>query len=442
MQPGNITSSYLARYRRLTEGAAEPGGAPLPVTGAQRRFLLARQLDPAGRPVLVPLFFAFPAGAVDTERLRAAAGHLAALHPALRTRPLVRRGVPLQVPGDPVGQVDRVRPRAGESAHDALLRTLAEWPVDGPPLRFVLADDGGPQEILAVVIDHTACDEQSLGLITAGLSEAYRDGLGPQDVPSGVAADGTAAYADAVHRQLAAEERASQPEALAYWAERLANLRGGASAPVHAPARPAPGANPGTGTALRRIPVPGDGARSTAFPVLLDACSGAARTLHGPDSVPVLGYPWGGRPPGAAPVLGCFLNTVAHPADDTGLADRASSWWDDLDRADTPFDEVVHAARRAGAPWSGRLDGLLTFEDLGRRPPLRLGDATGRETHIDGRPVQAPFAVSVSYGSDLLVRMAWDRSAVPDHRAEEAFDHLTDALAALATRTAHPAPVG
>ncbi|GGX98185.1 condensation domain-containing protein [Streptomyces hiroshimensis] len=443
MQPGNITSSYLARYRNLTEGAAEPGGAPapLPVTGAQRRFLLARRLDPAGRPVLVPLFFAFPAGAVDTERLRAAAGHLAALHPALRTRPLVRRGVPLQVPGAPAGQVDRVRPRPGESARDALRHALAEWPADGPPLRFLLADDasadGGAQEILAVVLDHTACDEQSLGLITAGLSDAYREGLGPQDVPVDVAADGMAAYADAVHRQLAAEEKASQPQSLAYWAKRLAGLRGAA-----APVGSGTGTGPRTGTALRRIPVTGDGARSTAFPVLLDACAGAARTLHGADSVPVLGYPWGGRPPGAAPVLGCFLNTVAHPADDTDVAERASAWWDDLDRADTPFDEVVHAARRAGTPWSGRLDGLLTFEDLGRRPPLRLGGATGRETHIDGRPVQAPFAVSVSYGSDLLVRMAWDRSAVPDHRAEEAFDRLTDALAALATRNAHPAPAG
>ncbi|MEV5377451.1 non-ribosomal peptide synthetase [Streptomyces nondiastaticus] len=439
MQPGNITSSYLARYQHLTGGAAEPGGTPLPVTGAQRRFLLARRLDPAGRPVLVPLFFAFPAGTVDAERLRAAAGHLAALHPALRTRTLVRRGVPLQVPGVPAGHAERVQPRPGESARDALLRALAEWPADGPPLRFFLADDasadGGAREVLAVVLDHTACDEQSLGLITAGLSDAYRDGLGPQDVPADVAADGTAAYADAVHRQLAAEERASRPEALAYWEKRLAGLRGRA-----APDGGGTGTGGRTGTALRRIPVAGDGARSTAFPVLLDACAGAARALHGADSVPVLGYPWGGRPLGAAPVLGCFLNTVVHPADDTGVAERASAWWDDLDRADTPFDEVVHAARRAGAPWSGRLDGLLTFEDLGRRPPLRLGDATGREVHFDGRPLQAPFAVSVSYGSDLLVRMAWDRSAVPDHRAEAAFASLTSSLTGSLTSSLSASP--
>ncbi|MEV4926144.1 non-ribosomal peptide synthetase [Streptomyces roseoverticillatus] len=429
MQSGTITSSYLSHYRRLADGGGAPEGA-LPVTGAQRRFLLARRLDPAGRATLVPLFFAFPAGAVDPDRLRKAAGHLAALHPALRARQLVLRGVPLQVPGAPAGHVERVRPRAGESARDALLRALGEWAADGPPLRFFLAADGD-RDVLALVLDHAACDEQSLGLITAGLTDAYRDGPGPRDVPAAAAADGLAAYRDAVHLQLAAEERASHPDALAYWARRLAGVRSSTPAPVEASSAL------GTGTALRRLPLGADGGRATAFPVLLDACATAARALHGPGCLPVLGYPWGGRPPAAAPVLGCFLNTVAHPADEDDLAGRAAAWWEDLDRADTPFDEVVHAARRAGAPWSGRLDGLLTFEDLGRRPPLRLGDATGREVHFDGRPVQAPFAVSVSYGSDLLVRMAWDRSAVPDHHAEAAFASLTEALG---TRTAHPVP--
>ncbi|MFF7019406.1 non-ribosomal peptide synthetase [Streptomyces klenkii] len=450
MQPGNITSSYLARYRHLTDGAGAQDSA-LPVTGAQRRFLLARRLDPAGRPTLVPLFFAFPAGSVDPDRLRAAAGRLAALHPALRARQLVLRGVPLQVPGAPAGHVERVRPRPGETARDALLRTLSEWSADGPPLRFFLATEatdatdaagtagtaGGDRDLLALVLDHAACDEQSLGLITAGLTDAYRDGLGPRDVPADAAADGLAAYRDAVHLQLAAEERASHPDALAYWAQRLSGIRG------NSPATTDVSPNSGTGTALRRIPIGSDGGRATAFPVLLDACAAAARTVHGPGSVPVLGYPWGGRPPAAAPVLGCFLNTVAHPADAGDPAGRAAAWWDDLDRADTPFDEVVHAARRAGAPWSGRLGGLLTFEDLGRRPPLRLGGATGHETHVDGRPVQAPFAVSVSYGTDLLVRMAWDRSAVPDHRAEEAFDRLTGALGSrTAPPAVHPAPAG
>ncbi|NED37498.1 non-ribosomal peptide synthetase, partial [Streptomyces sp. SID8499] len=89
----SITSQYLDRYRRLTAG--DGTGALLPVTGAQRRFVLVRSLDPSGRPDLVPMFFAFPHGTVDPARLRAAARRLAARHTALRSRPTVVRGTPV-----------------------------------------------------------------------------------------------------------------------------------------------------------------------------------------------------------------------------------------------------------------------------------------------------------------------------------------------------------
>ncbi|WP_338932886.1 non-ribosomal peptide synthetase [Streptomyces netropsis] len=435
MQSSSITSQYLDRYRHIADDAARAAGT-LPVTGAQRRFLLARRMDPAGRPDLVPLFFAFPRGSVDPDRLRAAAGHLAALHPALRARPETLRGVPVQLLGEPDARVDRVEPRPGESAADALRRALGTWAAEGPPLRlFLAADTAGDRDVLAVVMDHAACDEASIGKVMGDLTDAYRDGLGPGDVPGTRAADELAAYREAVHLQLESEARASGQRSVAYWARRLAALR-----PATGPA-PAPRGGEGragTGAVLHRLPGAPDGAR-TAFPVLLDACAAAARTLYGPDRVPALGYPWGGRPAAAQPVLGCFLNTVVHPATACGLDERTVSWWDDLDHADAPFDEVVHAARTAGVPWSGRLDGLLTSEDLHRRPPLRLGDATGHETHIDGRPVQAPFAVSVSHGTDLLVRMAWDRGVVPDPVAEDAFAALLDTLRA---HTLGHAPVG
>ncbi|KAB7839556.1 non-ribosomal peptide synthetase [Streptomyces mobaraensis] len=420
MQSPSITSSYLDRYRRLT--SSEGSGAPLPVTGAQRRFLLARRLDPVGRPALVPLFFAFPAGAVDTARLESAAGHLAALHPALRVRPEVVRGVPVQRIGEPEGWVREVPVPPGATAAEVLPRALADWPAEGPPLRFLLATGDGTEDVLALVLDHAVCDEQSLGGITDGLTRAYAEGLGPDDVPATRRAEGTAAYREAVELQLAAEERASAPTARAYWARRLAGLR----PPPPLAGRPEA---TGTGSTRLRLPSPAGDGRAAAFPAALDACARAARTLYGAEHVPALGYPWGGRPAAAAPVLGCFLNTVAHPADAEGPEARTAAWWDDLDHADAPFDEVVHAARGAGVPWSGRFDGLLTFEDLGRRPPLRLGGATGRETHLDDRPLQAPFAVSVSYGDDVLVRMAWRRSDVPDDRAEDAFAALVSVLA-------------
>ncbi|KNB50618.1 non-ribosomal peptide synthetase [Streptomyces caatingaensis] len=427
MQSRSITSSYLGRYRHVAEQAPDTE-ALLPLTGAQRRFVLARRMRPTGRPDLVPLFFSFPAGAVDVARLHAAACHLAALHPALRSRVEVRRGVPVQRLAAAEGLVRRLPVPPGRTAEDALRRALAGWSPDGPPLRLFLAADGGPagpRELLALVLDHTVCDERSLGRITADLSLAYGEGLGPQDVPAPRAAGEAAAYGEAVRLQLAAEERASAPGSLAYWAGRLSALR-----PPPAPAGEPDAA--GTGSAERRLPLPEGGARAVAFPAALDACAEAARAVYGEAYVPALGYPWGGRPAGAGPVLGCFLNTVAHPADGAGREARTAAWWDDLDHADAPFDEVVHAARAAGVPWAGRLDGLLTFEDLDRRPPLRLGDATGHETHLDGRPLPGPFAVTVSYGRDLLVRMDWQRTALPGDRAERAFARLVATLSGSA----------
>ncbi|MCH0543120.1 non-ribosomal peptide synthetase [Streptomyces sp. MUM 203J] len=412
MQPSNITTHYLSRYRRLATDTL------LPVTGAQRRFLLARRMDPHGRPAVVPVFFTFPSGTLDLARLRTAANRLAAAHPALRARPETVHGTPVQRMGDPVADVRRTSRRPGEGASDTLLRTLTAWPAEGPPLRLYVADDG-PEEILAIALDHAVCDEHSLGTVLADLSAAYRDRLAPEDIEPRAAAAALQDYREAVRLQLDAEARASNPEALAYWARRLAPLR------PAAPARRADGGQT-AGAALARLPVGDGGHRATAFPVLLDACTAAAHALYGPDRLPALGYPWGGRPAAAPHVPGCFLNTVVHPA--APGADPAA-WWDDLDHADTPFDEVARAARAAGCDWSGALDGLLTFEDLGRRPALVLGGVTGRETHVDGRPVQGPFAVSVSYGTDLLVRMSWDRAVLTDDLAQEAFTRLLDALA-------------
>ncbi|GGL43141.1 non-ribosomal peptide synthetase [Planomonospora parontospora] len=407
-----ITRRYLDRFHALGREAEEL----LPVTGAQRRFLLLRRLDRRAGPDLVPLFFAFPRGAVDPRRLAAAAGHLAATHPVLRARPEVVRGTPVLRAHAPAVPVDRVQVRQDEDPAAALRRALSGWSTQGAPLRLLLAEDA-QEETLAVVMDHVACDEQSIGRILGELSDAYRAGHDAADVPPHRVRDELEAYREAVRMQLDAEERASTPAAAAYWGTRLAGLRPAAP--------PAPATAPG-GAVRRRLPAAAVESRTAVFPTLLRACSAAARVLYGEDHVPPLGYPWGGRPLAAPPVLGCFLNTVAFPAD--GRDDPAAGWWDDLDHADVPFDEVVRAARSSGAPWQGELDGLVTFEDLHRRPPLLLGAVQGREVHLDGRPVRAPFAVSVSYGADLLVRMTWNRQALPDETAREAFAALVEAL--------------
>ncbi|MFD6968518.1 condensation domain-containing protein [Streptomyces sp. NPDC059949] len=422
----SITGQYLARYQRL--GAGDPDFALLPATGAQRRFLLVRSLDPAGHADIVPMFFAFPRGTVDPARLRAAANHLAARHPVLRSRPCVVRGTPVLRPEPADVPLDHVDGAPGESAEDALRRTLEDWAAQGPPLRLFLAHDASypEEELLAVVLDHTACDGQSLARIVGELGAAYRDRLGPDDLSPAEAAAELAAYRDAVLRQLDAEDRAASPRALAYWGERLRT--------VHEQA-PLPGTRPisaglPSGAAEWKAPAPVGG---VPFPALLDACRAAATALFGTGPVPPIGYPWGGRPAGAAPVLGCFLNTVVHPADTRGAASpeaTAAGWWDDLDRADTPFDEVVRAARAGGSAWSGRLDGLLTVDDARSRDPLRLGATTGREVHVGGRQVRAPFAVSATQGPELHLRMVWDRTVLTDDAAEDAFAALCRGLPA------------
>ncbi|SDT18476.1 hypothetical protein SAMN05216371_1482 [Streptomyces sp. TLI_053] len=454
----SITAAYLTRYRSLASAAGTgPDPVPLlPLTGAQRRFLITRHRDRLARTDIVPLFFAFPRGTVDLPRLRRAALRLARRHPALCGGFTVLRGTPVLRLGEPSVEVARVlvdpsgpaapgavaAPGAGIGAtavdgaagaglpdgpaRAALLRALLDWPTDGPALRLLLA--AGPQdeeELLAVALDHAACDEQSLGLVTEGLGAAYAEPDEGETAPDAAQAEAVEAYRVAVEGQLDAEARAAGEAAQRHWAARLGAL---ADAPDAAgPAGPARS----TGMAVDRLPAVTGAARSGVFPALLDAVAAAAHRLDGGDRVLALGYPWGGRPADTAPVLGCFLNTLVHPAPPgppRPLDALGADWWDDLDHADTPYDEVVRAARSAGASWSGALDGLLTFEDLHRRPPLLLGGVAGREVHLAGRPLAAPIAVSASHGEDLLVRLAWDRERYPDAAAEAAFAVLLATL--------------
>lgn len=448
----SITAAYLARYRSLAS-AAGTGSDPaplLPLTGAQRRFLITRHRDRLARTDIVPLFFAFPRGTVDLPRLRRAALRLAHRHPALHGEFTVLRGTPVLRIGEPSVEVARVpvdpsgpaatgaapdEPAADEAAggglpdgpaRAALLRALLDWPTDGPALRLLLA--AGPrdeEELLAVALDHAACDEQSLGLVTEGLGAAYADPDGGADRPGPARAEAVESYRAAVEGQLATEARAASEAAQRHWAARLGAL---ADAPEGSASA---GAARSTGMAVDRLPAVTGAARGGVFPALLDAVAAAAHRLDGGDRVLALGYPWGGRPADTAPVLGCFLNTLVHPAPPgppRPLDALGADWWDDLDHADTPYDEVVRAARSAGASWSGALDGLLTFEDLHRRPPLVLGGTAGREVHLAGRPLAAPIAVSASHGEDLLVRLAWDRERYSDTAAEAAFAALLATL--------------
>ncbi|MFE4518017.1 non-ribosomal peptide synthetase [Kitasatospora sp. NPDC056783] len=420
----SITAAYLARYR---SAAADSPVDLLPLTGAQRRFLIARRLAPQHRSDVVPLFFTYPRGTLDLDRLARAAVAVAAHHPALCGGFATVRGTPVLRTGGPSAEAARIAVAPGGTARAALREALLDWPAGGPALRLlVAADPGGDEELLVVALDHAACDEQSLGVLTAELGAAYERDEPPAAGPT---SQELADYRQAVESQLAAEDAAAGPAAQAHWGRRLGALTGAGGGTATA-----------TGMLGERLPAAEGAARRAVFPALLDAVGSAAHRLYRAEESTrpeagggalALGYPWGGRAESAPGVLGCFLNTLVHPATAGPAADLdvlADAWWDDLDQAGTPFDEVVRAARAAGSPWSGGLDALLTLEDLHRRPPLALGGVDGRETHLAGRPLAAPLAVSASHGDDLLIRLAWDRDRFPETEARAAFGELLAVL--------------
>ncbi|MFJ9846536.1 non-ribosomal peptide synthetase [Kitasatospora sp. NPDC101155] len=411
----SITAAYLARYR---SAAADSPVELLPLTGAQRRFLITRRLNPLTRSDIVPLFLAYPRGTVDLARLGRAAAAVAVRHPALCGGFTTVRGTPVLRAGGPSVEAARIAVAGHGAAETALRAALLDWPLDGPALRLLVAQDpDGDEELLALALDHAACDEQSLGTLVGELAEAYRRGESPAPGPDRRA---LADFREAVELQLVAEEAAAGPAAQAHWGRRLGGLTGAGG-----------GAATATGMLTERLPAAEGAARSAVFPALLDAVGAAAQRLHRADGPLALGYPWGGRPPGAPAALGCFLNTLVHAVPTQPAADLETlcdAWWDDLDHAGTPFDEVVRAARSAGSPWSGALDAMLTMEDLRRRPPLELDGVPGREVHIAGRPLAAPLAVAAAHGDELLVRLAWDSERFPAADAEAAFEQLLTVL--------------
>ncbi|MFC4908263.1 condensation domain-containing protein [Actinomadura gamaensis] len=413
--PKTITRTYLNRFGDVRAQHAGPDADLLPVTGAQRRFLHTASLDPLERRAVVPLFLEYPAGTVSVPRLAQAARAVVGLNPALRSTVEIVGGIPVQ----------RVR-REGDVTVEEVpdVRTaLDDWPEQRGPFRLLLARES-TRDLLALAFDHVACDEFSIGLIIEQLADAYAK---DQDAPVA----GTDPYGHAVARQLEREDAASGPEAVAHWERRLAQ-----AAPGHW-GRGVPLNQGGPSRSVSRRVAPADlsgQARSKLFPTLLAACRLATADYR--DVAPV-SYAWGGR---AAdddePVVGCFINTVvACPAgeSDDPYEDALFGWWEDLEWADTPFDEVLRAARRARLPWAGHLDVLLTLDDRSRRPSLVLDGVRGEECHMAGMRVQAPIVVSASYDvRELRLRVDRDPALVPDETA----GHVADTLAARLGATA------
>ncbi len=411
----SITQTYRTRFEAVRDELAGAGDDVLPLTGAQRRFHHAQCMQPESRRTVVCLFAEFPAATVSAELLRRAAEAVVRRNPALRSRVDSYAGVPLQR----IVEVNvSVREVSGHDARKVVRAALDEWPGDAGPFQLVLGRDTHT-DLLALAFDHIVCDETSIGQVVAQLTEAYGADV---DVPDRVVVDGMDRYRDAIHTQLDRELGASGEEALVHWLSRLRDAHTG---------RWAVGRRADEGAASRSdwrtVALPTVRGRGQLFPTLLASCR-AALVEHD-DTAPVC-YTWaGGREAGPESVMGCFINTVVCCPPGDGFQAVQHAWWDDLEWADTPFDEVVRAARQAKLRWSGHLDLVLTLDDRSQRTIPVLGGVAGKETYVPGMRVGAPMIVSASYDRhELNLRVDHNPALVPDDMADHISGAIVDAV--------------
>jgi hypothetical protein len=352
----------------------------MPLTGAQRRFHHTRSADPHDRVRVLPVFMEFPPGLLSTDRLERA------------TRSVLRIG---PVPAGPL-----VREVVGPDPDAAAWAALDDWPAARGSFQVVLAR-ADRRDVLALGFDHLVCDGESIGLVLDELVAGYHSG---EQVPDAVAAAELGRYRDAVERRLATEHAASGPEALAHWTSRVRDAGPGRWGRDRAAGEPG-----GHASTWHHIALPGTAA-DRPFPALLAACHTALTRM--PGTAPVA-YTWGGQD--GAGVVGCFINTVlANPQDD-GVQE---SWWEDLEFVDTPFDEVVRAARASHAPWTGHLDLVLTVIDRTRRPAPVLDGVPGRFTYPPANRMEDPVIVTAVHDrGELSLRIDHDPTIVPDAAA-------------------------
>nr|ADZ45325.1 amino acid adenylation domain protein [Streptomyces sp. NRRL 30471] len=389
--PASLTARYLERFRSRWSGASGESVQVLPATSAQRRFAVLEVM--AGRRLAVPLFFSLPCGLVDEDRLRRALERVADRHPALRCTVRIRNGLVVQewsaerspdVASVRIGSSDD----AGRAAAQAI-EVLEDHTAAGP-LHAVLLR-GPERDLIGFVFDHAVVDESSLRLFTTDLFLVLEHLDAPQRLgerPGAPWAD----FRDAVWAHLEREAAAAGGTRTDYWVRKLT--------PVAARALTTPSVGTG-GTSVDVVeppplPLPEAGARPVLFPLALASLHRVLRSA-GASPPTSIGYAWGGRQDSTDRVIGCFMNTVLSTdgpgpwnAPEQGLAAFVDDWWQDLEHADVPFDEVVTAVDRvARSSWPGTADALMVFEDLRNRAPLRL---SGQAVEEWLSPVLSPKA--------------------------------------------------
>ena len=162
----------------ITRRAARDGAA---LSFAQQRLWILHQLAPGDPVYHLPLTLRIQ-GTLDSEALARGLKHIVDRHESLRTRFLVREGVPVQVIDPGANAAIEVRSLSGVAAEhrDTELRGVlldhVRQPFDlarGPLIRALLVRTDDREHVLSLVMHHIVSDGWSLTVLLRELSNAY-----------------------------------------------------------------------------------------------------------------------------------------------------------------------------------------------------------------------------------------------------------------------------
>ncbi len=409
--------------RLLAQRATQPVDYPL--SGMQQPLWLYEQLEPGTSIYNNPLRLRIR-GPLDRGRLERAIAAVVARHDALRTAFVERDGQPIQRVSPTVAvalPVTDLSPKPAEERARALREleaSVARRPFDlaNPPLvRFVLVRLTDAEHVLLVVSHQLVCDGWSIAVLLNEMTAAY----GGADSGAALLPPLPIQYPDLVARQLREGALASD-QSLTFWKQHLAGCPPESEWPTD---RVRSAAHTHRGAAASRwlsadlnarLAALGRAEGATLFMTLLAALK-LLLFLHTGQEDLVIGVPVAGREDrDAAPLIGCFVNTVAIRstvagaltfADLVGRVRTASL--DAYRHQRTPFPDVLDAAGVARDPARSPLFQIF-FNVLNL--PNRPLDAAGLSFVAESLPeMDAKFDLTfyvAEHGGRLLVDLVYN----------------------------------
>ncbi|HEY7201172.1 MAG TPA: amino acid adenylation domain-containing protein [Candidatus Dormibacteraeota bacterium] len=427
------------------------GERPRPLSPAQRRLWLVRQLDPEMVSNHVAAVFRLR-GRLDVGALDRALTEIGTRHQVLRATFHEHRGTPVQIVGPPPASVLRVRRVAGpdpeiEARRAAEAEAFTIFDLGrGPVWRSLLLRVTAEDHLLVLSFDHIVFDAPSFGLVAAELSAlyaAFSAGLPSPLPPLSVQYPDFALWQQ---RRLAA---GAARQHLAHWRR---HLRGAPARLELATDRPRPARRrSGGGVLVSTMPeAVVEGVRSlarsqrttpfavllTAFAVLLSRSSGQSRV--------VVGVPVSGRTRTELEALvGCFLNVLCLHLDLTGdpsFAEALHRAWRSVmagfAHQELPFEQLVEELQPERSPSHHPLFQVLFSTSPPSSHGLLLPGIHVQEIPIEGGGLVYDLSVDLAEDGHAMRGLWGFDDALFDHQTVARMARRLDTLTAAAT--AHP----